>query len=138
MRMIDADSFKEDLLKLWDYSTVDGVTATTVLKQVISDLDNAPTVEAYTPEQVKELVDLNKKLSEERPQGEWIFNTSFWSCSVCKNSVKTIGYCGDKKFMNEFFKFCPNCGADMRGNTKRKGTPIEGNNESYNCENWIP
>ena len=69
MRLIDADNFKEDLLKLWDYSSVDGITATTVLKQVISDLDNAPTVEAYTPEQVKELVDLNKKLSEERPQG---------------------------------------------------------------------
>lgn len=34
-------------------------------------IDNAPTVEAYTPEQVKELVDLNKKLLEERPQGEF-------------------------------------------------------------------
>lgn len=34
--------------------------------------------------------------------------------------------------------FCQKCGADMRRNTKRKGTPIEGNNESYNCENWIP
>ena len=28
--------------------------------------------------------------------------------------------------------------AEKRGNTKRKGEPIEGNNESYNCENWIP
>lgn len=33
---------------------------------------------------------------------------------------------------------CPNCGADMRDNTKRKGKPIEGKNENYNCENWIP
>ena len=38
----------------------------------VSDIDNAPTVEAYTPEQVKELVELNKKLSEERLQGEWV------------------------------------------------------------------
>ena len=43
-------------------------------KDVIDLIDNAPTVEAYTPEQVKELVELNKKLSEERPQGEWIEN----------------------------------------------------------------
>ena len=45
MRAIDADAFREDLMKLWDYSCVDGITATTVLKQVIHDLDNAPTVE---------------------------------------------------------------------------------------------
>ena len=44
MRMIDADKFKEELLKLWDYSTVDVITATTVIKQVISALDNCPTV----------------------------------------------------------------------------------------------
>ena len=44
MRLIDADKFKEDLMKLWDYSCVDGVTATEVLKQAIHDLDNAPTV----------------------------------------------------------------------------------------------
>lgn len=35
-------------------------------------IDEAPTVEAFTPEQVKELVDLNRKLSEERPAGEWV------------------------------------------------------------------
>lgn len=63
-------------------------------------------------EDCKELID--NAPAVEPKQGEWIFNTSFWSCSVCKNSAKTIGYCGDAKFMNEFFKFCPNCGADMR------------------------
>lgn len=36
------------------------------------------------------------------------------------------------------YDVCPNCKANMRGNTKRKGTPIDGNNESYNCEDWIP
>lgn len=34
--------------------------------------------------------------------------------------------------------YCPNCRAYMRNNTKHKGKPIKGNNESYNCENWIP
>ena len=54
-----------------------------------------------------------KKIQYQPIYGEWIFNTFFWTCSVCKNSAKTIGYCGDEKFMNEFFKFCPNCGANM-------------------------
>lgn len=58
-------------------------------------IDNAPTVE--------------------RPQGKWIFNTTHWSCSVCNKTVKTIGYCGTKEFMYENFRFCPNCGTDMKG-----------------------
>ena len=53
-------------------------------------IDNAPTV-------------------EERPQGEWLFDkeNSFtidmFKCSIC-------GCFGDTHF-----KFCPDCGADMRG-----------------------
>ena len=85
---------------------------------LLDEIDNAPTVELFcsylSDGEVKQPC-VEGPCEDERPQGEWIFNTSFWSCSVCKNSAKTIGYCGDKKFMNEFFKFCPNCGADMRG-----------------------
>ena len=35
-------------------------------------INNAPTVAVYTEEQVKELIALNKKLSEERSQCEWV------------------------------------------------------------------
>ena len=65
----------------------------------------------------------------ERKKGRWyaIGNTGLAACEC--------GYITDRY---STYKFCPNCGADMRGNTKRKGEPIEGNNESYNCENWIP
>lgn len=85
----------------------------------IQIIDNAPTVEAYTPEQVKELVDLNKKLSEERPQGEWITRhklNSFGQDVVCFECNK----CGEYKvplyhlFITEPLSLCPNCGADMR------------------------
>lgn len=49
---------------------------------------------------------------EERPQGEWLFDkeNSFtidmFKCSIC-------GYFG-----HTHFKFCPNCGADLRGDTE--------------------
>lgn len=46
MRLIDADDFRADLMNLWDYNSVDGITAETVLKQVLHDLDNAKTVDA--------------------------------------------------------------------------------------------
>lgn len=47
MRLIDADALIEDIkTKLWDWDTVDGITATTVLKQTITDIGNAPTIDA--------------------------------------------------------------------------------------------
>ncbi len=45
MRLIDADKFGEDLMKLWDYSCDEGVSAIAVLKQALLALNNAPTVE---------------------------------------------------------------------------------------------
>lgn len=46
MRLIDADDFRADIMNLWDYNSVDDITAETVLKQVLHDLDNAKTVDA--------------------------------------------------------------------------------------------
>ncbi len=90
-----------------------------------------------TPEQIREV------LQTMNNQGEWITRhkqNSFGQDVVCFECNK----CGEYKLpiihtmITEPLGVCPNCGADMRRNTKRKGTPIEGNNESYNCENWIP
>lgn len=47
MRPIDADALIEDIKKcLWDWETVDGITSSTVLKQTITDIENAPTIDA--------------------------------------------------------------------------------------------
>jgi hypothetical protein len=41
---------------------------------------------------------------EQRPQGEWIFvSRNCWKCPCCQ------------ELTNEGKNFCPNCGADMRG-----------------------
>lgn len=108
MRLIDADKFKEDLMKLWDYSCVDGITATTVLKQVMHDLDNAPTIiwcsktsEGYP------LMDLRH-----REKGEWIRKVDdvgfvSYICSECGAEIEVEDPMDDK--------FCFNCGAKMKG-----------------------
>ena len=83
---------------------------------------------------VAEISDLIKVY--ERPQGEWIRTGSLgngnahYECSNC--------HYGDEQAESQEVPYCWHCGADMRENIKRKGTPIEGNNESYNCDNWIP
>lgn len=45
MRLIDADKLISDIKNcLWDWESVDGITATTVLKQTITDIENQPTI----------------------------------------------------------------------------------------------
>jgi len=39
-KYIDADEIKNDIKTLWDWETVDGIKSSTVLKQVLSDIDN--------------------------------------------------------------------------------------------------
>ena len=46
-RLIDAELLIDDIKNcLWDWETVDGITASTVLRQTITDIKNQPTVDA--------------------------------------------------------------------------------------------
>lgn len=84
-----------DIQSNWDWETVDGITATTVLKQVMTDITNMLSV---TPA---------------RPKGKWIYLNDeieiydhWYQCSVChKESFE--------------HRFCPYCGAEMVGTTRR-------------------
>ena len=46
MRLIDADEFAIEEPKLWDWSSVNGISSAAVLKQCIWDIQCAPTVDA--------------------------------------------------------------------------------------------
>ena len=54
-------------------------------------------------------------LSENK--GEWIYDKGIynWRCSRCNQTPPPTGYVGKAEFMATHFKFCPNCGADMKG-----------------------
>ena len=54
MKLIDADEFAIEEPKLWDWSSVDGISSTAVLKQCIWDVQCAPVVEAIPIEWLKE------------------------------------------------------------------------------------
>lgn len=100
MRLIDADALIEDIkTKLWDWDTVDGVTSSTVLKQTITDIGNAPTID---PVRHGRWVDVNGE--------EWIPATlyNYVKCSVC----------GLYELEKEASNFCPNCGAKMDGDAE--------------------
>ena len=86
---------------VWDFDSVDGITASTVLKQTISDIRNFPTADV-----------------RENVYGEWILNeiqnegddwNDFYSytCSNCEHI--------DVHSRTAEVPFCWYCGADMRG-----------------------
>lgn len=91
MRLIDADALKEEVNK----KNIVGRFNTLLL------IDNAPTVEP-TFGLFKELLCTD---CEKRPQGEYINGTQGYYCSLC--------YEIDYAYYDH--KFCPYCGADMRG-----------------------
>ena len=127
IRPIDANALKEELAKnitIWTFNVsydgiLESVSAKLVFNTVLKIIGNAPTVNAYTEEQVKELVDLNKKLSEERPEGEWIevgdnqpySKDKLYGCSKCRFGGYLLS---DTKNVN----FCPNCGTQIKGGTE--------------------
>ena len=80
---------------------------------VYDEIDNAPTVDTYTIEDIQEVREnaliLGAKLAQ-RPQGEWIEHhikgkDFFGNGFICE--------CG--RIVKQKENFCPNCGADMRG-----------------------
>ena len=49
---------------------------------------------------------------EERKNGKWIIDDEYIDCSVCRHEKwSRVPY----EDLVKRFKFCPNCGADMRG-----------------------
>ena len=117
--LISREALKNDLITYFPDKCLDGVTAKTLFKQILTDIDNAPTVEINTNDieykaYCKGLED-GKKIA--RPQGKWVMhidetfpNESTQECNVC-HAEQTI--CGNDD------NFCPNCGANMRKEDKK-------------------
>ena len=55
---------------------------------------------------------------QERPKGNWVEigdePYDEWECDVCGFVIDGSG-CIDSEEYRDVYKFCPNCGADMRG-----------------------
>ena len=78
MKLIDADALIEDIkTKLWDWDTVDGITSSTVLNQTITDIGNAPTIDAVPVVRCKDCF-----LYGECKAAEWYGENGNGYCSV--------------------------------------------------------
>lgn len=101
MRLIDADALierineeKKEFVNIWYKAGI------CIVEEYIND---APTVEEIS------------KVTSERTRGKWILPNDCvaryldeWSCSNCNHLI------------SHRHNFCPNCGADMRGDANDK------------------
>ena len=110
MRFIDADALAEYEENAWDWETVDYIQTTTAINQIISDIRNESTADV-----------------RENVHGEWIRHTRVEDVYDIKG-IKTWGIkhqCNRCTFTTiaiedfGYYQFCPNCGADMRGETMK-------------------
>ena len=111
MRLIDADVLRERFQAILDRGDM------FCEYDIVGMVDNAPTVDAYTEDDVKNAIKEGHevgyemaKAKFERPQGEWIEyfdSSSGFTWRTCSRCMFEDG--------KKYYKFCPNCGAYMRG-----------------------
>lgn len=82
-------------------------------------IDNAPTVEYTFAEAFQKTVCDNKLYCPARPKGEWLdekFVAFHLTCNKCGCNIRRQK---EEVFEGDYaYNFCPNCGADMRGEKK--------------------
>lgn len=94
------------------------------LCEVKLTIDNAPTVEVFcsylSDGEVKQPC-IEAPCSRERPQGKWKYHKAediflaYMECDQCGLEELFDNENMTPKKFRDYYKFCPNCGADMRG-----------------------
>lgn len=111
---------REVLRKNMEFVCMGIMAGTEPYNAPLTEIDNAPTVPLPDFKEGYKQAIIDGKTNFSRPQGEWVYDNKLnnWKCSECRETPKTIGYVGTRDFMNEHFKYCNHCGADMKGGAK--------------------
>lgn len=100
MRPIDADKYEKDLAKLWEESD----STEDKLNEALKLLRSQPTIDEYESDLLRfRLIYPQEKPTISPKLGKWNYGSILYHCSLCG--------CASGHRTN----FCPNCGADMKG-----------------------
>ena len=79
----------------------------------IAKLDHVPMVQ----EAIRKAMDTMPTIEPEQRTGKWIEPSREGCLTFDYKAFRECSMCGKKQFLAEKMNFCPNCGADMRGET---------------------
>ena len=87
------------------------------VEKAIGILGNVPLDDKLNPEYIKQVQEAFSvvKTALERPVGEWVKDGLYYVCSVCGEKAPYCYPNEHERFIMYKSHFCPNCGADMRG-----------------------
>ena len=88
-----------------------------VFYELLNGIDNAPTVEYTFEEAFQKTVCESRLYCPERPQGEWIITREEQGAFGIIYKMRKCNKCGWENSLLIPRNFCPNCGANMRGDT---------------------
>ena len=117
MRLIDADDLKQAISK----ATYNFEQIPTRVDKVLEIIDNAPTLPQVTVfaenASKEEIEDFKQELENvlERPRGKWIVRGTEQGAVGVVYIIRECDKCGWSSSLFLPKNFCPNCGADMRG-----------------------
>ena len=129
MRLGDLDALKEAIEEVKDnYDGYEPDDLGKFMNKVDDLIDNAPTVEEVSEIEFKEPLPPVKaqkivKTLSRRPKGAWIsrsyyrLSTKQYDCkmTICSECKEEYSYDNETGIDMFNYSFCPNCGADMRG-----------------------
>ncbi len=110
MRLIDADKLRAEYQAILDRGDM------FCEYDIIGMLDNAPTVDTYTEDDVQYAIREGHQVGYEMAKAKYSPKTGHWIKTIGENGVTSAARCsecgfGDNRYM--LFNFCPNCGARM-------------------------
>lgn len=94
----------------------------TISRQAVLDMATTIQTDDFSGNEIIEVVEVDDvkalpPVTPERPKGEWKYTDEVHEiarCSKCNFLIDASG-CIDPEEYISIYKYCPNCGADMRG-----------------------
>lgn len=115
MRLIDADALLDDVIERYcnDCDKRKGIKNGKY--RIIYEIGEAPCLSCGVNDMAGEIEDAPTIDVPDRKVGEWLEPTREGCITYDKHAYAECSACGEKAYLGWWMRYCPNCGARMKG-----------------------